>query len=72
MVDAHVATVGPAQFLQPLHEAHYASLAFWIIPGEAAQEEADSAPCLGHRRQESSPRTTWRAGRASERAPALA
>jgi hypothetical protein len=41
IVDAHVAAVGPAQFLQPLHERREAGLTFRIVRGQR-MEHADS------------------------------
>src|SRR6516165_8266411 len=41
IVDLHVAAVGPAQFLQPLHERRQACLSFRIVCGEG-HEHADT------------------------------
>src|SRR5262249_25557507 len=55
-VDAHVAAVGPAQFLQPLQECREAGLCRRIV-GRGVQEHPDPPPPLALRsRREPAPR----------------
>src|SRR5262249_33937794 len=68
--DAHVAAVGPAQLLQPLHEGRSAGLPFRVVRGQAARQHADPPHTLALlRTRRKWPRDSGTAEKANELAP---
>src|SRR6516165_12788362 len=67
-VDAHVAAVGPAQFLQPLQECREARVCRRIV-GRGVQEHADPPHPLALRPRRKRPRDCRAAEQHDERAP---
>src|SRR5262245_64094008 len=69
IVDAHVAAVGPAQFLQPLHERREAGLTFRIARGQRMEHAYAPYPLALLRARRERPRRSRATKQRDERAP---
>src|SRR5262245_61090696 len=69
IVDAHVAAVGPAQFLQPLHERREAGLTFRIARGQRMEHAYAPYPLALLRARGERPRRRSAAEQGDEVAP---
>src|SRR5262245_66251635 len=67
--DAHVAAVGPAQFLQPLHERREAGLTFRIARGQRMEHAYAPYPLALLRARRERPRRSRATKQRDERAP---